>query len=54
MLAGQPGLGGPGRVAGTGELVVEKTRFIMLQRAGGHAVIMPRVFHTAQRLPGRL
>jgi toxin ParE1/3/4 len=52
-LAEQPGLGRPGRVAGTRELVVEKTRYIVPYRVRGQTVVILRVFHTSRSLPGR-
>jgi len=53
QLAEQPGLGRPGRVPGTRELVVPKTRCIVPYRVRGDAVEILRVFHTSRRLPGR-
>jgi plasmid stabilization system protein ParE len=46
MLAEQPGLGRPGRVPGTRELIVAKTRHIVPYRVRGEAVEILRVFHT--------
>ena len=53
MLGEQPGLGRPGRVAGTRELIVAKTRYIVPYRVRGNTVEILRVFHTSRRLPGR-
>ena len=53
QLAGQPGLGRPGRVPGTRELIVQKTRYIVPYRVHGDAVEILRVFHTSRRLPQR-
>jgi plasmid stabilization system protein ParE len=53
QLAEQPGLGRPGRVHGTRELVVSKTRYIVPYRVRGDIVQILRVFHTARRLPER-
>jgi toxin ParE1/3/4 len=53
QLAEQPGLGRPGRVHGTRELVVAKTRYIVPYRARGDTVEILRVFHTSRRLPER-
>ncbi|MCO4240272.1 type II toxin-antitoxin system RelE/ParE family toxin [Acidovorax facilis] len=50
-LAEQPALGRPGRVAGTRELVVLKTRHIVPYRVQGQTVEVLRVFHTSRRLP---
>lgn len=53
LLAHQPGLGRPGRVAGTRELIVPKTRYIVPYRVRGDVVEILRVFHTSRRLPQR-
>ena len=53
MLAEQPGLGRPGRVPGTRELVAMKTRYIVPYRVSADSVEVLRVFHTSRRLPGR-
>ena len=53
MLAKQPGLGRPGRVPGTRELIVAKTRYIVPYRVQGETVEVLRVFHTSRRPPER-
>ncbi|MDE2627513.1 MAG: type II toxin-antitoxin system RelE/ParE family toxin [Burkholderiales bacterium] len=53
QLAEQPGLGRPGRVPGTRELIVDKTRYIVPYRVRGDTVEILRVFHTSRRLPAR-
>lgn len=53
QLAEQPGLGRPGRVPGTRELLVKKTRYIVPYRVRGESVEILRVFHTSRRLPER-
>ena len=53
VLAEQPGLGRPGRVHGTRELIVAKTRYIAPYRVRGAAGEILRVFHTSRRLPDR-
>jgi toxin ParE1/3/4 len=53
QLAEQPRLGRPGRVHGTRELVVAKTRYIVPYRVRGDTVEILRVFHTSRRLPER-
>jgi len=53
LLAEHPGLGRPGRVAGTRELLVNKTRYIVPYRVRGESVEILRVFHTSRRLPHR-
>ena len=52
-LAEQPGLGRPGRVPGTRELIVAKTRYIVPYRVRGETVEILCVFHTSRRLPDR-
>ena len=49
LLAEQPGLGKPGRVPGTRELLVPKTRYVVPYRVRGNLVEVLRVFHTARR-----
>ena len=51
QLVEQPGLGRPGRVPGTRELIVSKTRYIVPYRVRGDIVEVLRVFHTSRRLP---
>ena len=53
QLEEQPGLGRPGRVPGTRELVVHRTRYIVPYRVRGKTVEVLRVFHTSRRLPQR-
>lgn len=53
QLEAQAGLGRSGRVSGTRELVVAKTRYIVPYRVRGETVEILRVFHTSRRLPGR-
>ena len=53
QLIEQPGLGRPGRVPGTRELVVSKTRYIVPYRVNGETVEILRVFHTSRRPPQR-
>jgi plasmid stabilization system protein ParE len=48
-----PAMGRPGRVPGTRELVVEKTRYIVPYRVRDDVVEILRVFHTSRRLPPR-
>jgi len=52
-LIDQPGLGRPGRVPGTRELVVRKTRYIVPYRVRGETIEILRVFHASRRLPDR-
>lgn len=53
QLADQPGLGRPGRVPGTRELVVARTRYVVPYRVKRDAIEILRVFHTSRRLPKR-
>ena len=55
ILADNPGLGGPGRIYGTRELVVPDTRYIIPYRVrpGLNQIEILRVFHTSRRLPAR-
>lgn len=52
-LAHQPGLGRPGRVPGTRELVVPKTRYIVPYQVQKESIEILRVFHTSRRPPQR-
>lgn len=53
VLALQPGIGRPGRVPGTRELMVSKTRYLVPYRVRGEVVEVLRVFHTSRRPPKR-
>ncbi len=48
-----PAMGRPGRIPGTRELVVPKTRYLVPYRVRGETIEVIRVFHTARRLPDR-
>lgn len=50
-LEQQPALGRPGRVPGTRELVVRKTRYLVPYRVRGDVIEILRVFHTSRRPP---
>ena len=47
QLSEQPGLGRPGRVPDTRELVVLKTRYVVPYRVRGDLVTILRVFHSS-------
>ena len=53
LLAEQPGLGRPGRLPGTRELLVPKTRYLVPYRIRGDMVEVLRGFHTSRRTPKR-
>jgi plasmid stabilization system protein ParE len=53
MLADQPAIGRPGRIPGTRELVVLKTRYLVPYRVRGSTVEILRVFHTSRLPPDR-
>ena len=51
FLAQQPGLGKPGRVPETRELIVGKTPVIIPYRAEGNTLEILRVYHHSRRWP---
>jgi len=51
ILEDQPGIGRSGRVPGTRELVVSKTRYVVPYRVRGEVVEILRVLHTSRRPP---
>jgi plasmid stabilization system protein ParE len=53
QVAEQPSIGRPGRVPGTRELVVARTRYLVPYRVTRDAIEILRVFHTSRRLPTR-
>lgn len=53
VLSEQPGIGRPGRVPGTRELVVAKTRYLIPYRVRGNVVEVLRVFHPSRQVPKR-
>jgi toxin ParE1/3/4 len=53
ILQEQPGIGRPGRVPGTRELVVPDTQYLVPYRARGDVVEILRVFRTSRRQPRR-
>ena len=54
LLRRNPALGRAGRVAGTRELVVAGTPYIVPYRVRGEAVEILRVFHAARKWPEKL
>ena len=53
LLASQPGLGRPGRVHGTRELSVPRTRYLSPYRVRGRRIEILRVFHTSRKPPSQ-
>ena len=53
QLRDHPALGRPGRVPGTRELVVPRTRYIVPYRLRGEVIEILLVFHASRRLPER-
>ena len=53
-LAEFPNLGRPGRVAGTRELVVPGTPYVIPYRLRGDRLEVIAIFHSRQKWPGRL
>ena len=55
LLRGNPSLGHPGRLPGTHELVIPKTRYIVPYRVRSRLqrIEILRVFHTSRKQPGR-
>ena len=51
MLAGQPGMGRPGRVPGTRELVIPGLSYILPYVEKEGAVFILRVMHTSMKWP---
>jgi toxin ParE1/3/4 len=51
LLAGQPALGKSGRLPGTRELLVPKTRYLIPYRIRADQIEILRVFHTSRKPP---
>jgi len=54
LLRDQPGLGRPGRLPGTRELVVPNAPFIVPYRVRGESVEILRVYHASRKWPEQL
>jgi toxin ParE1/3/4 len=52
-LISQPGIGGPGRIGGTRELVVERSPYIIPYHIVGERIEIIRVYHAARQWPER-
>lgn len=53
LLAKNPAMGRPGRVASTRELVIADTPYIIPYRVRANAIEILRVFHAARKWPKR-
>lgn len=53
LLIDNPAMGRPGRVAGTRELVIPKTRYIVPYRVRESEIQILRIFHTSRKPPTR-
>ena len=51
LLKNNSSLGHPGRIAGTRELVIDKTSYIVPYRVCNNRVEILRVFHTSRKMP---
>ena len=51
LLSEQPGIGRPGRVPNTKELVVDRTSFILPYRVRDNRIEILRVLHSSRRWP---
>lgn len=51
LLAQQPGIGRPGRVPGTRELVIQHHPYLIPYRVRGDVLEILRVFHTSRKPP---
>jgi len=54
LLSEQPGIGRPGRVPYTKELVIDRTSFILPYRVRDNRIEILRVLHTSRRWPTKI
>ncbi|MBI4757264.1 MAG: type II toxin-antitoxin system RelE/ParE family toxin [Betaproteobacteria bacterium] len=54
VLSSQPGIGRPGRIDGTRELVVSRFPYIVVYRTSVRGIDVLAVIHTSRRWPGQL
>ena len=54
LLSEQPGIGRPGRVPNTKELVVDRTPFILPYRVRDNKIEILRVLHASRRWPKKM
>ncbi len=53
-LADQPGMGRPGRVPGTREMVLVDVPYVIAYRVEGNCVVILRVLHSSRKWPGTI
>lgn len=51
LLVENPGMGRPGRIPGTRELVITGTRYLIPYKVKGQEIQILRVFHTSKKWP---
>ena len=54
LLSEQPGIGRPGRVPNTRELLVDQTPFILPYRVRDNKIEILRVLHTSRQWPNKI
>jgi toxin ParE1/3/4 len=54
LLEPHPEIGRPGRIAGTRELVIANTPYVVPYRIDADVVFVLRVYHSARRWPDRV
>lgn len=54
LLSEQPGIGRPGRVPGTKELLVDQTPYVLPYRVRDNKIEILRVLHTSRQWPKKL
>jgi len=54
LLSEQPGIGRPGRVPNTKELIIDHTPFILPYRVRDNKIEILRVLHASRRWPNKL
>ena len=54
LLREQPGIGRPGRIPNTKELIIDHTPFILPYRVRDSKIQILRVLHTSKRWPNKL
>ena len=54
LLREQPGIGRPGRIPNTKELIIDHTPFILPYRVRNNKIEILRVLHTSRKWPNKL